>query len=64
MRQLMHSWSQKGIASPADIVCQKITQVSTAISRSQDTSWVPRVPTLWEAANHTTGGNLNDRANQ
>eukprot|EP00957_Ditylum_brightwellii_P027956 2112133-Ditylum_brightwellii.AAC.2 len=60
----MHSWSLKGIAGPADILCQKITQVSTAISRSQDTSWVPFVPTLWVAAKHTIGRNPNDRANQ
>eukprot|EP00957_Ditylum_brightwellii_P070863 5385083-Ditylum_brightwellii.AAC.1 len=64
MRQRMHSWSQKGITRLVDIMCQKITQVSTVISRSQETSWVPHIPTLWEAANHTTDGNLNDRGNQ
>eukprot|EP00957_Ditylum_brightwellii_P174383 13277075-Ditylum_brightwellii.AAC.1 len=64
MRQWMHLWSQKGIAGPADIMCQKVTQVSTAISRSQVTSWVPCVPTLWAASTRTTGGNPNDKANQ
>eukprot|EP00957_Ditylum_brightwellii_P112678 8589417-Ditylum_brightwellii.AAC.1 len=63
-KQQMHSWNQKGIVGPADIVFQRITQVSTATSRSQVTSWVPRVPTSWAAARHTTGGNQNDKANQ
>eukprot|EP00957_Ditylum_brightwellii_P116052 8853455-Ditylum_brightwellii.AAC.1 len=62
MKQWMHSWSQKGIVGPADIVCQKITRVSTATSRSQVTSWVPRALTSWAAARHTTGEN--DGANQ